>query len=213
MSEAKKAVILVLVFILAVGGFYYYKITSINSDIDLAQEEIKKEQKYIDLIKKQLKETERQPGQEDIADFHGKLPNAKGLPQLLQDFHDLSKENDIDILSLTAEVKNNEKKEQKDNKQEGNIYQTIILNLTVKGEHYNNLRSFFNNIYRADRLINLTEFNLTTGNDGKPVAELIYQVYYTPDMKQIIPDLEPIPDYPPSLRFDPLIIEEGEEGR
>jgi len=42
MSEAKKAVILVLVFILAVGGFYYYKITSINSDIDLAQEEIQK---------------------------------------------------------------------------------------------------------------------------------------------------------------------------
>ncbi|OEF98055.1 hypothetical protein BHF71_03270 [Vulcanibacillus modesticaldus] len=205
MNEAKKAIILIGIFFIALGGFYFYKINALNQGIYAVEQEIKKEQEYLTLITEQLAKMKKEPTKDDIDSFYYRLPGSKGIPQLFQFFYQISKADKINLISLNLndddDVKNQDSRKKNE---ENTIYQSLTFNMMVTSDKYEQIRSFIQNIYEADRLINLKKLGFFVDEDG-PIYELTFDIFYIPDMQGKIPDLEPIITYPPSNKITPVI--------
>lgn len=228
MSEGKKAMILIILFLVVMGGFYLYKMNDYKKDIEQVEEDIKKEQEYLTLIENQLK-TLAKPPEEEINLFYRQFPDSKGIPQLFQFFHEVSEKNGIKIVSLnidesseTDDQNDDQNKDQEDQKKSDassnssnskdeadKIYRTLTFQMQIEGYDYEKIRSFIQNIYETNRLINFKELKVSAEKEGSS-TDLTFETYYIPDMHGHIKELEPIPAYPPSDNIIPIRIDFAE---
>ena len=225
MSEGKKAIILIILFLVVMGGFYLYKMNDYKKDIEQVEEEIKKEQEYLTLIENELK-TLAKPPEEEINLFYRQFPDSRGIPQFFQFFHEVSEKNGIKIVSLnidesseTDDKTEDNKKDQEDQKKSDEnsnskdeadkIYRTLTFQMQIEGYDYEKIRSFIQNIYESNRLINFKELKVSAEKEGSS-TDLTFEAYYIPEMQGHIKELEPIPAYPPSDNIIPIRIDFAE---
>lgn len=209
MSEGRKASLIMLLFFLIMGSFYFYKVSSYNQKIVQLEEEIKKEEEFITLIDQQLKEFEKKPKIDNVKDFYDKLPSHPGTPQLLRFFDQVASKNKIMIHSINFEEilgnitvqKLETTKENTEADLDSGIV-TISIHMTVSGSYFD-LREFINDIYDSKRLINLGQWQWAA-NSENPTVELTFNTYYSPGMDGIISPLPPIPTYTPSQSNNPI---------
>ena len=219
MSEGRKALLIILVFFVVMGGFYFYRTADLNSELNKLEETIEQEQVTIQQLHAKEKTLQKQPQIKDIKQYADALPAERGNAQLLQYFHQVAKKNQIQILTIDfddnkqieADDKNttntntntttNNNTQQPTQPEKQNGTKTIKINLTVKGD-FNQLRYFVQDIYQSKRLINLANWQwAVTGN--APVVQMAFKTYYFPDLENELPPLAPIPTYEPSNRNNP----------
>ncbi len=218
MSEGRKALLIILLFFVIMGSFYFYKVTDYNQKILELKTEIQKEEEFIALIDQQLKEIEKKPKIKDVNEFYHRLPSEPGTPQLLQFLEQVSSKNKIAIYSIDFEETlgnitvqnsvNDEKgntneatKEHSEKNSEPGIV-TISIHMTVSGSYFD-LRDFINDVYESERLINLGEWQWAATSTN-PMVELTFNTYYSPEMDGILSPLPPIPTYTPNQSNNPI---------
>jgi len=216
MTEGRKALLIILVFFVIMGGFYFYKTADLNKEIDQIDIEIDKERELLDAIQGNLSEVKKQPTIDDIVKYAEGLPGERGNPQILEYFYKVAKENNIKTLSINFDDDNPMEKEQIDGsqKKEGeqpqeqkeNGLKTIKVNLMVQGG-FNELRYFIQNIHQSKRIINLANWQWAITGNTAPVVQLSFKTYYFPDLKDQLPPVKPIETYEPSNRINPAVIE------
>ncbi|WP_339059932.1 type 4a pilus biogenesis protein PilO [Tepidibacillus marianensis] len=222
MTEGRKALLIILVFFIVMGSFYFYRTAGLNRELKQLNADITKEQDFLQNVQQQETQLKKQPKIEDVIKYAEALPAEGGNAQILQYFHQVAKKNNIQILTIDfddnkqnsegSNVSNNTSNttasEDPSNPNPSKAAQpndsgvkTIKINLTVKGD-FNQLRFFVADIYRSSRIINLSNWQwAVTGN--APVVQMSFKTYYYPDLENELPRLKPIPTYEPSNRSNP----------
>jgi len=217
MTEGRKALFIILVFFILMGSFYFYRTSGLNKDLKQLNEEISKEQNFLQTVQQQEAQLEKQPKIKDVAKYAEALPTERGNAQVLQYFHQVAKKDNIQILTMDFDDNKEISKEDNATTQANNttpqgnpsnttqknnpVVKTIRINITTKG-NYNQLRYFVEDIYHSNRIIHLVSWQwAVTGNDS--VVQMSFNTFYFPDLENQLPQLKPIPTYEPSNRSNP----------
>ncbi|TCS79054.1 hypothetical protein [Tepidibacillus fermentans] len=216
MTEGRKALLLIFVFFIFMGGFYLYKTAGFNKELKRLNEEIAKEQGLLQKIQQEMTGIKREPKIDDVAKYAEALPAEIGNAQILQFFHQVAMKNKIEILTLDFEDhqqyeenkqmnhndSSNDKKNNRNPSQTTDSgVKTVKINLTVRGD-YNQLRNFVQDIYQSTRIFHLANWQWSVSGNS-PVVQMVYKTYYFPQLEKELPRLKPIPTYEPANRNNP----------
>jgi len=214
MTEGKKAILLVTLFLLVLGGIYFYKTYSFHHHLEKLNETIQQEQEMITTMKAQIASNHQEKLLVKVKENYLFIPAEHGIPQLLSfidqaalETNTMIEEINIENPVVYVEQSDEENKKIKEKQSEKNLVQTVPVTIAVRGK-YLDIHSFIQKVYEEERLINLLqwEWKMENTDDEEPeiVAHLSYEVYYAPKMKEIVPSLAPIEAYQLEDRINPF---------
>lgn len=192
MSEGKKVLLIIVVFILVLGSIYFFMANSFNNQSDELEQKIKNETEQKKSLEQELSYYNEKLSNKDINNYYNYLPSIKGIPQLLVGIDNIAYNSNIIILNMNFE-ENTLNTDAKENDEKAS---TINIVMTVGGS-YLQIRDFIDELYESERLISLKEYQWAI-DDSQPnyvIADLYIETYYYPQVDGIINDLELIETY------------------
>ncbi|MBA3061302.1 MAG: hypothetical protein FP832_06615 [Nitrospirae bacterium] len=148
------AVIIAILFVVLVYFPKIKEIKKLNTVISVQEDEIAKNKTIaakLDILK-----VENDKLIKELKELQEKLPEEEGVSSLIQQIAEMAVRADIDILTWKPEVKK---------AHPSGIVEEIPFSLTLAGT-YHNLGSFFSNLTRLNRIVNVSDIQL-----GNPKAQ------------------------------------------
>ncbi len=200
MNEWKKTIyLLIIFFIILVGWYFLYhyifdnKMTEVNDSIAIEEESIALK---IEQINKALEQ------EEDLAktNYYVYIPKESGIPNILDFFSKTAQKNKVNIEHI--EVDN----QVADSTEVTSVSEltTLSIRMFLNGD-YVNIRTFLNDVYSGERLLNLTKWQWENNGDSEINIYLSYEAYYYPNNFEQFKDLPVIQTYSPAYRVNPLL--------
>ncbi|MGD9677328.1 MAG: type 4a pilus biogenesis protein PilO [Vulcanibacillus sp.] len=199
MNEWKKALYLLIIFFLFLGGCYLFYDYTFNKQFTEINESIITEQAYVDLIKEELSEQQELKKDIDGTNYYTYIPKEIGIPNIMQIFFQTAKKNNVNIKHI--EIDN----QVQDSNDEATLatVKTVSVNMFLNGD-YVDIRSFLNDINSAERLFNLTKWQWESTGETSVNIYLNYDAYYYPNDNDLFLELPSIATYKPDYRVNPI---------
>jgi len=154
------AVIIIILFIALLYMPKIKEIKKLNTDISAQENEIAKNKTMaakLDILK-----VENDKLIKELKELQEKLPEEEGVSTLIQQLSEMSVKTDIDLLTWKPEPKK---------AHPSGIVEEIPFSLTLTGT-YHNLGSFFSNLTRLNRIVNISSIQLGSPKTQKDEAIL-----------------------------------------
>lgn len=198
MTKWKKNTILLIILLVVLVGTYFIMVNILNNQLDELDANIKNETQKISDIEKSLVYYNEKLLNQDVNSFYKVLPSEIGISQFLVQLDGIASNEKVIILNMNL-VGSSQVKDTEEGLEGTNI---LNISMTVNG-NYLQVRSFIDELYKSERLISLKEFQWIE-EDSLIYADLQLKVYYYPEVKGIINDLELIDTYKiDESRIDP----------
>lgn len=145
-STKEKVLVVIIIILLPLFLFYQFYYVKAKDKINVLKEDIKKLdleiEKYRQIAQKfKILEVQLNQRREFLEKIKGILPSEKEIPEILRKVSDLTKENNLEVITF---------KPGKEIPQ--NYYQIIPIEMVLQGG-FRNLIKFFNDIESIERLI------------------------------------------------------------
>ena len=154
------AVIIAILFVVLVYMPKTKEVKMLNADISKQENEIatnKTKAAKLDILK-----IENDKLTKELKELQAKLPEEEGISTLIQQLSEMAVKADIDILTWKPEAKK---------AHPSGIVEEIPFSLTLAGT-YHNLGSFFSNLTRLNRIVNVSDIQLGDPKVRKEEATL-----------------------------------------
>jgi len=154
------AVIIIILFIALLYMPKIKEIKKLNTDISAQENEIAKNKTMaakLDILK-----VENDKLIKELKELQEKLPEEEGVSTLIQQLSEMSVKTGIDLLTWKPEPKK---------AHPSGIVEEIPFSLTLTGT-YHNLGSFFSNLTRLNRIVNISSIQLGSPKTQKDEAIL-----------------------------------------
>ena len=154
------AVIIAILFVVLVYMPKTKEVKMLNADISKQENEIAKNKTMaakLDILK-----IENDKLIKELKELQEKLPEEEGISTLIQQLSEMAVKADIDILTWKPEAKK---------AHPSGIVEEIPFSLTLAGT-YHNLGSFFSNLTRLNRIVNVSDIQLGDPKVRKEEATL-----------------------------------------
>ena len=154
------AVIIAILFVMLVYFPKTKEIKKVNADMSAQENEIAKNKTKaakLDILK-----IENDKLTKKLKELQEKLPEEEGVSTLIQQLSEMAVNADIDILTWRPEAKK---------AHPSGIVEEIPFSLTLAGT-YHNLGSFFSNLTRLNRIVNVSDIQLGDPKVRKEEATL-----------------------------------------
>jgi type IV pilus assembly protein PilO len=173
LSKVQRIVISAVIFVLLVGGFIYLlywpkfeQINRLNTDLEKLEQKLetaKRNAKDLKQFQAKMKEAEAQ-----FQMAMKKLPEKEEIPSLLSSISHSGQQ--VGLEFLLFEPKPEKKKE---------FYAEIPVAMNIKGD-YHNLASFFDQVARLSRIVNIQNIQMSGAKDknGKDLITKCTAVTY-----------------------------------
>lgn len=155
MERKYKLLLTVLLFLIPAVAFYFIFLQPNLDEIKRLEASKTKLQGELDLVKKRAKDlprlkTELAAAQLEFDEKSALLPKEKEIPQLLRDISALGRTTGLDFLKFKplASVPKD-------------FYAEIPVTIDVRGP-YHNVGSFFDQVSKLDRIVSVTNVNMTS---------------------------------------------------
>lgn len=154
------AVIVAILFVMLAYLPKTEEIKKLNADISAQENEIAKNRTKV--AKLDILKIENDKLTKKLKELQEKLPEEEGVSSLIQQIAEMAAKADIDILTWKPEAKK---------AHPSGIVEEIPFSLTLVGT-YHNLGSFFSNLTRLNRIVNVSDIQLGDPKVGKEEAAL-----------------------------------------
>lgn len=205
MSELKKTFYLLIVFFIILVGWYFIYNYVFDNKMAEVNDDIIEEQKVIALKVEQINQTLEQEEDLNKTNYYRYIPKESGIPNVLDFFSKTAKKYNINIEYIDID---NQLDDSKDASATSGLA-NLSIRTSLIGD-YLNIRSFLNEVYSGDRLLNLISWQWNITDKSNINIYLTYEAYYYPNNYEGFIDLPAIPMYKPADRIDPLgtVVEE-----
>lgn len=145
-STKEKVLVVIIVILIPLFLFYQFYYIKVKDKINVLKEDIKKLdleiEKYKQIPQKfKILEVQLNQRREFLEKIKGILPSEKEIPEILKRVSDLTKENNLEVISFRPGKEISQ-----------NYYQIIPIEMVLQGG-FNNVIKFFNDIESIERLI------------------------------------------------------------
>lgn len=145
-STKEKVLVVIIVILIPLFLFYQFYYIKVKDKINVLKEDIKKLdleiEKYKQIAQKfKILEVQLNQRREFLEKIKGILPSEKEIPEILKRVSDLTKENNLEVISFRPGKEISQ-----------NYYQIIPIEMVLQGG-FNNVIKFFNDIESIERLI------------------------------------------------------------
>jgi type IV pilus assembly protein PilO len=160
LSKAQRIVVSALIFALIAGGFIYFSYWPKFERISNLKSQLDELEKKLEIAKKNAADLEKFQAKMNEAEAQfrlamKKLPEKEEIPSLLASISNSGQE--VGLEFLLFEPKPEKKKE---------FYAEIPVAMNIRGD-YHNLATFFDQVARLSRIVNIENIQMSPGKDSK----------------------------------------------
>ncbi len=193
MSEGRKALLLVLIFALLLGGWSLYYNWLYDTEMEKLADSSFNDSQAIRQIDMQIeREQEEREAMED--DYYLIIPKESDLANLHQYVYDVAGKHKLELSSVainTVPAVGAGKLSQLD------------LRFGVNGK-YTDVRAFMQELYNNQRFLKLDMWSWGGSDNGKLGMELAYQAFYYPNDDENFLDVPKLDTYTPAGKVSPI---------
>ncbi len=166
LPTAKKVLIL-MVILCAMAGFYYFLFfMPKNDELQMQKEELGRQIKELNETKRITQDLEKFQKQiarldDELKSALTQLPNEKEIPEILKNISTLGRESNLEFTLFRPKAEEPQQ-----------FYAKVPIELTVLGS-YHNTGLFFDKVGKLSRIINVVDFNMSRKEPKAKETEIV----------------------------------------
>jgi Tfp pilus assembly protein PilO len=193
MSEGRKALFLVLLFALIIGGWSVYYHSLYDKEMEKLANDFFNDQQMIRQLEMQI--VKEQKDRDAIeAEYYLIIPKKSDIANLHQYIYDTAKKNKIDLDPVSIHVITQEITDD---------ISSIEIGFSVDGK-YLDVRSFLQEFYNSKRFLKLKNWTWDGRSEDRLTMSLEYLAYFYPNDNEQFMDVPDLDIYQPADRVNPL---------
>lgn len=192
MSEGRKALLLVLIFALLLGGWSLYYNWLYDTEMEKLSDSTFSDTQAIRQINAQI-DREKEERESMSEDYYLIIPKASDLAGIHQYVYKTAEKHKLELSGVNLS--------NSPNTSAGKL-SSVDFNFSVSGK-YMNVRAFLQDLYNNQRFLKLVNWSWGGASDGNLSMNLSYETYYYPNKDESFLDAPVFEAYKPAERVNP----------